>query len=118
MKSELDKFLKGKPISQMTPAEADKFANKIKNMPPTSTIGKFNAGIKKQIKEAMEKAAKEAAEKAGQSALKRCCKKGLGFAVRKIPICTVVFFCYDSYQGGVGHAVNEAVWPVSELWVD
>ncbi|MFG0262108.1 MAG: hypothetical protein ACF788_06945, partial [Novipirellula sp. JB048] len=116
VKEELEKFLNGKPISEMTPQEAKQFVNKVKNMPGSSLIGKFNNGIKKQIKEAMEKAVKEAAEKAAQSGLKKCCKKGLGFCVRKFPVCAVGFFCYDTYQGGVGHACNELTWPVSEIW--
>jgi RHS repeat-associated protein len=116
IKEELKKFLNGKPLSSMTPNEAKAFLNKIKSMPPTSVIGKFNNGIKAQIKEALEELAKQAAGKASKSGLKQCCRKGVGFCVRKIPVCAIGFFCYDAYEGGVGHACNELAWPVSVLW--
>lgn len=119
VKDALDDFLGGKPISQMTPDEAQRFLNQIKSAPPSSTIGKFNAGIKKQIAEAVEKAAREAAEKATKSGALKCCKKLGGACMKKAgPVCAFFFFCNDAAHGGINHACSEALWPLSELIPD
>ena len=78
----------------------------------------------KAAKEAAEKAAKEVAEKAAKEAsqrgvralAKKGAKKVAGAAARKVPFLAVGFFAYDWWNGGLGHAVNEATWPVSEAW--
>jgi hypothetical protein len=126
VRAELEVFLSGKPISEMTTLEAKEFLERIKTMPSTSTIGKFNKGIKGQIKDAIKKAAEESAkrlaqglpEKVAEKGLKRCCKKGAGFCIRKFPITAIGFFCYDASQGGFAHACNELTWPISEFWVE
>ncbi|MDQ1835591.1 hypothetical protein [Massilia scottii] len=40
-------------------------------------------------------------------------KKGFKVALK---CAAPVFFAYDWYDGGVAHAANELVWPVSEIW--
>lgn len=35
---------------------------------------------------------------------------------RAFKVLAPIYFAYDWSQGGLGHAVNEALWPVSELW--
>ena len=64
--------------------------------------------------EAAEKIGKEALEKAGQGIL----KKAAGAAFKKIPVVGITIFGYDWATGAFGHAVNEATWPISELWND
>lgn len=56
----------------------------------------------------------------GQSGTGKTVRNGIirggKFVVSKSGVGTVLFFAYDTYQGGVVHAANEALWPVSELW--
>lgn len=47
---------------------------------------------------------------------KKFMKKAMGKAGRAVKILAPIFFAYDWSQGGFGHAVDEALWPVSELW--
>ena len=108
-------FLNGKDPALMTPAEAERFLAHIRNMPPNSAIGKFLIGVQKEIQEAIEKAAKLAAK---SSALKCCKKIGATIAKKAGPGCAILFFCKDAHAGGVGHACNEAAWPVSQIWVN
>jgi glycine/D-amino acid oxidase-like deaminating enzyme len=61
----------------------------------------------------------EAAAAAARNEALKCCKKVGGKVLRKaVPFCAVAFFCADAQAGGVGHACNEATWPVSQIWVD
>jgi hypothetical protein len=39
-------------------------------------------------------------------------------AGRVFKVLAPIYFAYDWSQGGFGHAVDEALWPVSELWSD
>ena len=43
-------------------------------------------------------------------------KKGVGFAVKKLPLINVGIFAYVWYQEGFMKAVDDALWPASELW--
>ena len=47
---------------------------------------------------------------------KKLGKKTVEAVFAKVPIVLVATAAYDTYQGGVGHAFNEATWPLSELW--
>jgi uncharacterized protein RhaS with RHS repeats len=62
-------------------------------------------------------AAERASKKAQQEAAEYGVKKGTGFILRKTPV-ALILFAYDCHEGGVGHATNELVWPVSELWTN
>jgi RHS repeat-associated protein len=53
----------------------------------------------------------KAEKKAATSLGKKCVK----FVCRKTPIAIILFGC-DAAQGGVCHAANEFVWPISEVW--
>jgi hypothetical protein len=46
----------------------------------------------------------------------RFAKRAGGVALRKVPGVNVIVFIYDWYSGGIGHAFNELLWPVSALW--
>ncbi len=65
---------------------------------------------------ACEKAEKEAKKKTAKKVAKKIAKKGVKTAASKLPIVGVCFFVYDWHEGGFCYAVNEACWPVSELW--
>lgn len=83
-------------------------------------IANNNRGIAVLVTElaACEKIAKEMKEKAAKIAGKgiwKCCKKGVGFLVRKTPL-VLVTFTLDSCSGGLQYAVDETTWPLSELW--
>jgi hypothetical protein len=56
------------------------------------------------------------ADKLAEKLVRRVLKKVGGAVVRKIPGVGWGFFAYDWYTGGFQHAVNEALWPISELW--
>jgi len=43
-------------------------------------------------------------------------KKGVGFAVKKIPVISVGLFLYETSTDGLNDAVNSLLWPLSELW--
>ena len=43
-------------------------------------------------------------------------KRGGGFVCRKFPVVAAGIFIYDLQNGGLEHAVNELIWPVSEAW--
>ena len=138
VKKDFDSYCKEKGIDpkKMTDAQAKEFLDGVKNS-DNPDIKNFNDKAEKQAKEkaakeaaekaekeaaekaakeAAEKAAKEAAEKAAEKGAGKIIKKGVGAACRKIPGISVGFFVYDWCNGGVGHAANEALWPVSELW--
>jgi len=58
----------------------------------------------------------QARKKALNTFLRKFGQKLPGFIARKSGILTGVFFVYDWWTGGFGHACNEALWPLSELW--
>jgi RHS repeat-associated protein len=73
----------------------------------------------KAAKEEAEKAAKKTTNEAAEKGIKKVGKKGLKAVVSKAggPVTGVLFFAYDWYDtGSFGGAINEAVWPLSELW--
>ncbi|MFN9416537.1 MAG: RHS repeat-associated core domain-containing protein [Pirellula sp.] len=112
----LNDFMGGRPLSGMTPEEAIRFLDQINNMGPDTEIGRFLAGVRKEINDAIEKAAKEAAEKAAKEGTMKCCKKvGSCLAKKAGPICAFLFFCNDAAEGGVVHACEEAIWPLNHL---
>ena len=61
-------------------------------------------------------AAEEAAEAAKKKLCKKLGKKAGGAILRKVPVIAIGFFIWDAYEGGVGHATNELLWPLSEAW--
>jgi RHS repeat-associated protein len=65
---------------------------------------------------AKEKLEKELRDKAIEKCVKKGAKKTVKAVCTKVPIIGAGFFIYDWSQGGFGHAVDEAVWPASELW--
>ncbi|MBI5764011.1 MAG: RHS repeat-associated core domain-containing protein [Planctomycetes bacterium] len=119
---ELQKFKKKKGISKarkMNEAEAKEFVETIRDRCGNEKIKRFNEAIKKSV----IKTEKEVAEKTEETVVKKVVKRvrkrvGKGIASKIVPFIGVGFFAYDWYQGGLGHAVNEATWPVSEIWVD
>lgn len=62
------------------------------------------------------KALAKAAKKAAGSIAKKVAKKAGGAIVRKVPLLGIVFFVSDTCEAGVGHATNEFLWPLSEIW--
>jgi RHS repeat-associated protein len=49
---------------------------------------------------------------------KKVLKYLAGKGIKVVMKCVApVVFVYDWYDGGIGHAANELVWPVSEIWV-
>ena len=58
------------------------------------------------------------AKKAAEKGAKVIGKKIGGAAFRKVPLILVISFCVTSYSEGVGAAANDAVWPISELWME
>jgi hypothetical protein len=57
------------------------------------------------------------ATKAAEKGAKVIGKRIGGAAARKVPWILVISFCATTYNEGLGAAANEAVWPVSELWM-
>lgn len=93
-------------VSKMTKAQAEEFLKGVRNSK--------NPAISKFMRETEERALRYAEKRAGKSLAKKAggaiCKKLGG------PLTMVPFFLYDWADGGFGHAVNEATWPVSEAW--
>lgn len=89
-----------------------KEAEKVKRMQKSK--GFRGSSQKRKKKHLSKKAGKKSSKKAGKS----LAKKGLGAVTRKVPLVGAMFFLYDWNEGGFGHAVNELVWPLSELWTD
>lgn len=96
------------------PQEALKVKWWQKNVEFRGSSVKKSGASKKSLKKATEELAEEGGEKIG----KKIVKKGLGAVAKKIPVVGIGFFIYDWVSGGVGHAVNELTWPVSELWAN
>jgi RHS repeat-associated protein len=76
VKNALDEFLGNQAIKDMTLEQAKDFLEKIKNAPPGSAIGRFNAGVAEEAAAAMRKGLKEAAEKAAQKSLRSALARG------------------------------------------
>ena len=53
---------------------------------------------------------------AREKALKKVCKKAAKSGASKIPVVGLVFFGSDVAHGGLRHAINEQLWPLSEIW--
>jgi hypothetical protein len=81
--------------------------------PPTRVV------VPKKVPQKVVKtAAKKAAQSTGKKVATKLVKKGAGAVLRKVggPITVGLFFAVDWYRGGFTNAVNEATWPVSEVW--
>lgn len=76
VKESLDKFLGNQAIKDMTTAQAEVFLNQIKNAPPGSAIGRFNAGVAEEAAQAMKRGLKMAAEKAAKESLDAALSRG------------------------------------------
>ncbi|MCW5552483.1 MAG: RHS repeat-associated core domain-containing protein [Verrucomicrobiae bacterium] len=110
VKDELDDFLKqkGKNFKNLTPSEAREFVDRIKKK-PDGPIAAYNQGVRDEMNKAIKRAARKRAVAAGA-------KRIGGAAARKFPVVGAGCFAYDWVNGGFGHAVDEAVWPISEIW--
>jgi len=107
-KEQLDELYK--KYSKTNPNEA----RKVKRMQKSK--GFRGSSVKKKSKHLSKKAGKKGGKKTAKRAGKKLAKKALGAVARKFPVLAVGFFAADWASGGFGHAVNELVWPLSELW--
>jgi hypothetical protein len=105
------KFFEGsKPATERWDVRADRLARERRAA---------REAAEKMAKEEAEKAAKKATKEAVEARIKKVGKRGLKAVVSKAggPVTGVLFFACDWYDtGSFGGAVNEAVWPLSELW--
>jgi RHS repeat-associated core domain len=129
---EFEEFIEKHKIDpkEMTEAEAEEFIQTLRHSK--------NKVIRGLIKDCEEKAAAEALRKAAQLTAskltagaeralvkeveetvgKKVAKKAAGAIGKKLggPLVSVGFFLYDCRQGGVSHATNQFLWPLSLLW--
>jgi hypothetical protein len=91
---------------QMTPDEAIQALQRI-----LPHIRRYGQRLLQQIAELIKELSSLAARFATRFA-----KRAVGVALRKVPGVNAILFIYDWYSGGIEHASNELLWPVSALW--
>jgi hypothetical protein len=96
-----DDWITGKDKGKLTAGQAREFVDKVKS----ST----DPRIKPFLDDLHNRALKQARKKLAQKAVARIAKKAG-------PAVAAGCFIYDWNEGGFIHAVDEAVWPLSELW--
>jgi len=87
---------------QMTPGEAIQALQRI-----LPHIQRYGQRLLQQIAELIKELSALAT---------RFAKRAGGVGLRKVPGVNAIVFIYDWYSGGIGHAFNELLWPVSALW--
>lgn len=115
---ELEKHLGKTALKDMTLQQAKDFLARIKGLPASSPISKYNNAVRQKAAEAMKKALKDAAEKAAASSLDKVvragAKKGGVKMIKAIPlvgtVVAVYFYAEDAEVYGGGPAtVNSAI---------
>ena len=112
VKGEMDRWLRGlgKSPSKVTQAEARKVLEYVRSGPCNKVIRAFNERLLRHVEARAAAVAARLAARYGVRALTTTgAKKGAKKAVAPL------FFAYDWYESGsLGHATQQAVWPISE----